>query len=152
MGFIFAMITALILAQFNAMSFAELSLMFPEEGTLATYTQKAIGHFPAIVSVFAGYVVVAVLAIPVEMFLVDAMLSQLLPGLLPEKIGPLLILLLFTATNLIGTDVFARIQNVLAFILVSALILTGVVAISGASEPHPVLSGATVDWGFAGVL
>lgn len=152
MGFIAAMITALILAQFNAMSFSELSLMFPQEGTLATYTQKAIGHFPAIVSVFAGYVVVAVLAIPVEMFLVDAMLSQLLPGVLPENTIPLVILFVFALTNLIGTDVFARIQNILAFILVSALILTGIVAITGSNEPHPVLTGTTVDWGFGGVM
>lgn len=152
MSFIAAMVTALILAQFNAMSFAELSLMFPEEGTLATYTQKAIGHFPAIVSVFAGYVVVAVLALPVEMFLVDAMLGELFPGMLPEKVIPLLILFVFAITNLIGTDVFARIQNLLAFILVSALIIIGAVAITGANEPHPELSGTTVDWSFGGVM
>ncbi|BFM50509.1 APC family permease [Marinomonas sp. THO17] len=152
MAFIAAMITALILAQFNAMSFAELSLMFPEKGTLATYTQKAIGHFPAIVSVFAGYVVVAILALPVEMFLVDAMLGQLLPGLLPEKVAPLLILGLFTITNLIGTDVFAKVQNLLAFVLISALILIGLVAITGTGEPQPSLTGPSVDWSFGGVL
>ncbi|AEF56125.1 APC family permease [Marinomonas posidonica] len=152
MAFIAAMITALVLAQFNAMSFAELSLMFPEKGTLATYTQKAIGHFPAIVSVFAGYVVVAILALPVEMFLVDAMLGQLLPGFLPEKAAPLIILGLFTITNLIGTDVFAKVQNLLAFILITALILIGLVAITGAGEPHPTLAGPSVDWSFGGVL
>jgi len=152
MAFIAAMFVALMLAQFNAMSFSELSLMFPQEGTLATYTQRAIGHFPAIVAVFAGYVVVAVLALPVEMFLVDAMLGELLPGVLPEKLIPLLILMVFTVTNLIGTDVFARVQNFLAFILVSALIITGVVAITGASEPLPELIGSTVDWGFSGVM
>ena len=52
--FVFAMIAALIISQCNAMSFAELSLMFPQEGTLATYTHKAFGHLPAIVAVFAG--------------------------------------------------------------------------------------------------
>lgn len=152
MAFIFAMIIALLLAQFNAMSFAELSLMFPQEGTLATYTQKAIGHFPAIVSVFAGYVVVAILALPVEMFLVDAILGELFSGFLPEKLVPLLILAVFTITNLIGTDVFARVQNLLAFILVSALILTGLVAISTGLQAPPELVGATVDWSFDGVL
>lgn len=75
-AFIVAMIAAFILAQCNAFSFSELSLMFPQEGTLATYTQKAIGHFPAIVSVFSGYVVVAMLSIPVEMFLVDAIIVK----------------------------------------------------------------------------
>jgi amino acid transporter len=147
-----AMGSAFILAQFNAMSFAELSLMFPQEGTLATYTQKAIGHFPAIVSVFAGYVVVAILALPVEMVLVDAILNELLPGMLPEKVVPLLILAALTMTNLVGADVFARVQNLLAFVLVVALILIGICAITGMFEPHPTLTGKTVDWGLGGVL
>ncbi|MFM2476901.1 APC family permease [Celerinatantimonas sp. MCCC 1A17872] len=152
MSFIVAMVAAFILAQFNAMSFAELSLMFPHEGTLATYTQKAIGHLPAIVSVFAGYVVVAILALPVEMFLVDAMVNKMLPGLFPEKVVPLIILAVLTVTNLIGTDVFARVQNLLAFILVVALILVGVCAITGTPEAHPVLTGKLVDWSFSGVI
>jgi len=151
-SFIAAMIVAFIISQFNAMSFAELSLMFPHEGTLATYTQKAIGHFPAIVSVFAGYVVVGVLAIPVEMFLVDAMLGQLLPGVLPEKLLPFIILLVLTFTNLIGADIFSKVQNILAFILVSGLVLIGVLAVTGVSIPHPELTGTEVDWSFDGVL
>lgn len=152
MSFIAAMFFALMITQCNAMSFAELSLMFPEEGTLATYTQKAIGHFPAIVSVFAGYVVVAICAIPVEMFLVDVMLGELLPGVLPEKVVPLLILAVLTITNLIGADIFAKIQNLLAFILVSALILLGVLAVTGLAQPHPEITGTAVDWSFDGVL
>ncbi|MGM0951902.1 MAG: APC family permease [Pseudomonadota bacterium] len=152
MSFIAAMVVALIIAQFNAMSFAELSLMFPQEGTLATYTQKAIGHFPAILVVFAGYVMVAILAMPVELFLVDAMLGELLPGVLPGKVVPLLILAVLTITNLVGSDIFARVQNLLAFILVSALTLLGLIAITGVSEPHPVLSGTPVDWSFGGVM
>ena len=67
-GSIAALCVAFLLAQFNVMSFAELSLMFPNTGTLGAYTQKSTGHFPAIVAVFAGYVVVAILAIPAEMF------------------------------------------------------------------------------------
>lgn len=152
MAFIAAMCVAFLLAQFNAMSFSELALMFPQAGTLGTYTQKAIGHFPAIVAVFAGYVVVAMLALPVEMFLVDAMLGELLPGVFPEKSIPLLILVVLTCTNLIGADVFARVQNLLAFVLVSALILVGLCAVTGMAEPHPELVGTPVDWSFGGVV
>jgi amino acid transporter len=151
LGFIAAMFVALVLAQFNAMSFSELSLMFPQEGTLATYTQKAIGHFPAIVAVFSGYGVVAILAIPVEMVLVDAMLDKLMPGVIPEKVVPLLILIALSITNLIGTDVFAKVQNFLAFILVCALIIVGLVAITGLGAPYPALSGTTVDWSFTNI-
>lgn len=150
--FLFAMMAALLISQCNAMSFAELSLMFPQEGTLATYTQKAIGHFPAIVAVFAGYVVVACLAIPVEMFLVDAMVGELLPGVFPEKVIPLAILVVLTITNLVGADVFAKVQNVLAFILVSALLVLGLVAITGIGQPHAVVSGTHVSWGVDGVV
>ncbi|MDB4837302.1 APC family permease [Marinomonas sp.] len=150
MAFIAAMVAALVLAQFNAMSFAELSLMFPQEGTLATYTQKAIGHFPAIVSVFSGYVVVAILAIPVELFLVDAMVGELLPGMFPEKSIPILILIVLAITNLIGADIFAKVQNLIAFILVTALILLGLMAISTGSSS--TITGTPVDWGFGGVM
>lgn len=150
MAFIAAMVAALIIAQFNAMSFAELSLMFPQQGTLATYTQKAIGHFPAIVSVFAGYVAVAILAIPVELFLVDAMIGELLPGMFPEKSVPILILVILAITNLVGADVFAKVQNVIAFILVIALILLGLVGM--VSTPTHEFVGTPVDWSFGGVM
>lgn len=151
-AFIAAMFAAFILAQCNALSFSELSLMFPQEGTLATYTQKAIGHFPAIVSVFSGYVVVAMLAIPVEMFLVGAIIGELLPGVFPEYVIPFSILALFAFTNYLGADVFAKVQNVLAFVLVLALVLIGLCAITGAVEPHPEVAGTTIDWSFVGVL
>lgn len=152
MAFIAAMLVAFVIAQFNAMSFSELSLMFPNEGTLATYTQKAIGHFPAIVSVFSGYVVVAALAIPVEMFLVDAMLEQLFPSSSLGRAAPLLILLVLVVTNLIGADVFAKVQNLLVLILVSALLIVGLTAITGGDAPHPELTGTLVNWGFEDVL
>ena len=152
MGFIAAMLIAFMLAQFNAMSFAELSLMFPEEGTLATYTQKAIGHFPAIVAVFAGYVVVAMLALPVEMFLVDIIMAELLPGMVPGHVLPLLILGFLVVTNLLGADLFAKVQNLLSFVLVTALILIGVCALTGAVEPHVAIAGTPVNWSFEPVL
>lgn len=152
LGFIAAMLVAFVLAQFNAMSFAELSLMFPQEGTLATYTQKAIGHFPAIVAVFAGYVVVAMLALPVEMFLVDAIIHELLPGMFPPLLLPLFILCVLVVTNILGADVFAKVQNLLSFVLVTALTLIGLCAVSGAVQPHVEISGTPVSWGLESVL
>jgi amino acid transporter len=151
-GFIAAMVLAFVISQCNAMTFAELALMFPHAGTLATYTEKAIGHFPAIVAVFAGYVVVAMLAIPVEMFLVDVMIGQLLPDMFPHLLVPLLILLVLMITNIIGTDVFATIQNGLSFILICALLLTGITAVSSGPQPAVMAADAGVDWSMAGIL
>lgn len=150
-GFLAALLVAFVISQCNAMSFAELALMFPHAGTLATYTEKAIGHFPAIVAVFAGYVVVAMLAIPVEMFLVDAMIGQLFPDTFPHMAVPVVILLVLMVTNLVGTDVFATVQNALSFVLVSALLLTGITAV-GHGPQATIAADAAVDWSLNGVL
>ena len=149
-AFIAAMVAALVIAHFNIMSFAELSLMFPAEGTLATYTQKAIGHFPAIVSVYAGYVLVGILGVTVELFLVEAMLDALLPGMLPAKVVPILILLFLCVTNIRGIDVFAKVQNLIVVIMVSAILLIGLVASLHLTAPAEIV-GTTVDFGMAGV-
>ena len=149
-AFIAAMIAGLVIAHFNVMSFAELSLMFPAEGTLATYTQKAIGHFPAIVSVYSGYIVVGILGVTVELFLVDAMLNALLPGMLPPKVISLLILFFLCLTNLRGTDVFGKVQNLIVVVMVSAILLVGLVASFHLSSPLEIV-GTSVDFGLAGV-
>jgi amino acid transporter len=152
MAFVVAMLVAWMLAQFNAMTFSELSLMLPHSGTLATYTEKAIGHFPAIVAVFAGYVVVAVLAIPVEMFLVNVLINELLPGVLPDMSVPFAILVLFAITNYLGADVFSKVQNLLASILLIALILTGLMAVFGTDPSATIATSEAVDWSWNGVL
>ena len=150
-AFIAAAIIALIIAHFNIMSFSELSLMFPAEGTLATYTQKAIGHFPAIVSVYSGYFIVAILALPVELFLVDAMLDTLFPGMLPAKVIPLLIVVCLCVTNIRGTDVFAKVQNLIVAVMVSAILLVGLTATFHLSTP-PEIIGTSVDFGLTGIM
>lgn len=151
-AFIVAMFVAWALAQFNAMTFSELSLMLPHAGTLATYTEKAIGHFPAIVSVFAGYVVVAVLAIPVEMFLVNLLINELLPGVFPDMSIPFAILVVFAITNYLGADVFSKTQNLLAMILLTALVLTGLIATFGSNPNAAVATSEAVSWSWDGVL
>ncbi|GAA0315188.1 APC family permease [Psychrobacter aestuarii] len=149
-AFIAAMVAGLIIAHFNAMSFSELSLMFPEEGTLATYTQKAIGHFPAIISVYAGYILVGILGMTVELFLVDAILEAVFPGLMPPKFLALLILLLLCITNLYGANIFAKVQNLIVVVMVGAILFIGIVAIFDLA-PIPEITGPQVSFGMEGV-
>ncbi|WFF43530.1 APC family permease [Salinicola endophyticus] len=152
LSFLAAMLVAALLAVCNAISFSELSLMYPQAGTLATYTQKAIGHFPAIVSVFAGYVVVAVFAIPAEFLLVDALLQALFPDTLPTHLVPLLILAAIAVFNILGTDVFARLQNVFTFSMIGALLLVGVTALIQSPAPNVARDAAGIDWGLGGIF
>jgi amino acid transporter len=152
LGFLAAFAVAFILAQCYVQSFAELALMFPQAGTLATYTQKALGHFPAIVAVFAGYVIVAMFGLSAELLLVDAILDKLFPGVFPATLVPLGILAALAVLNILGTDVFARVQNVFTFAMVAALLLVGVSAVGGLAEPPAAGFVADVDWGWTGIL
>lgn len=153
LSFLAAMVLALIFAFCNAISFSELSLMYPSStGTLATYTQKAIGHFPAIVSVFAGYVVVAMFGLSAELIMVDALLQTLFPEVLPPYLVPLLLLFGLAALNILGTDVFARLQNLFTFSMIAAILLVGATALLETPSAPTAQAAAGLDWGLEGIL
>lgn len=152
-GFLAAALVAFLLAQCNALTFAELSLMFPRAGgTLGSYTEAALGHFPAIVAVYAGYVVVAMFGLSAELMLVDAVIDHLFPGMLPHTVVPLAILAVLTVLNILGTDVFARLQNLLTFAMVTALLLVGLTAVTGSANPAPAELAGAVQWNWDGIL
>src|SRR5574338_516513 len=103
---------AALLALSYVLSFAELSLMLPRAGSVGAYTQAAIGPGPAIIAALSGYVAVAMLGIPAELILVDALVGQLAPQLTAAVGQPsLLLLALFCLLNLRGIDMFARLQT-----------------------------------------
>ncbi|MCC6076282.1 APC family permease [Pseudomonas sp. GCM10022188] len=152
-GFLAAALVAFLLAQCNALTFAELSLMFPRAGgTLGSYTEAALGHFPAIVAVYAGYVVVAMFGLSAELMLVDAVIDHLFPGMLPHTVVPLAILAVLTVLNILGTDVFARLQNLLTFAMVTALLVVGLTAVTGSANPAPAELAGAVQWNWDGIL
>ena len=136
-GFFIPMALGYLLALSYACSFAELSLMFPRAGTLSTYTEVAIGHFPAIVAVFSGYVVVAMFALSAELVLIDLLIAELFPGLIPPMVIAFAVLLFFTLMNIRGINIFANLQSILASIMIVALLIMGGVALLGVSNPRP---------------
>lgn len=137
-GFVVALIIAFAIAVANAMAYAEMALMMPSAGSLSSYAEAAIGNFPAILLVFAGYVVPAMFGLPAELILADQILTHSVPISLPPHAWPLAIIAVFAVLNILGTDVFARVQTALSFIVLTFLALTGLVALSGhAYAPLP---------------
>ena len=137
-GFVVALIIAFAIAVANAMAYAEMALMMPSAGSLSSYAEAAIGNFPAILLVFAGYVVPAMFGLPAELILADQILTHSVPISLPAHAWPLAIIAVFAVLNILGTDVFARVQTALSFIVLTFLALTGLVALSGhAYAPLP---------------
>ena len=61
-AFLVAMLIAFALTLSYIFTFTELSLMMPKAGGISTYTEVAIGHFPAIIVTIAGYLGPAIFA------------------------------------------------------------------------------------------
>lgn len=130
-GFFLAYGFAFLLSICNALSFAELSLSLPQAGSISTYAEVTVGHFPAILAVFAGYVVPAIFGLPAELMLFDSVISQLFPGIMPSMGWALLLLGTLVVLNLAGTDVFATTQQILTFIIIAFFLVVGLYVISG---------------------
>ncbi len=150
-GAFIAILAAFVLSLCYAASFSELSLMMPKAGGISSYTEVAIGHFPAIVAVFAGYVIVPMLGLSAEIFLVDAILGELFPGLASPMVIGFVILGVFTLLNLLGIDIFAKVQSLLAFSMVVFLVIVGIAGIGGFSESMPVEANSYTDWQLEGL-
>lgn len=148
LGFIIPLSIGYLLALTYVFSFSELSLMIPRAGSLSSYTEVAIGHFPAILAVFSGYVVVAMFALSAELLLVDFIIDKIYPGVFPRMSLGFGLLAVFTVLNLMGIDVFAKLQSALAFIMVVLLLLLGVSAVGGFgfANPHPGGIDLTSNW------
>lgn len=141
LGFIVPLGLAYLLALSYAFSFSELSLMIPRAGGLSSYTEVALGHFPAILATFSGYVVVAMFALSAELLLLDLIVGKVYPGVFPPFTVAFGVLGLFTVLNLMGIDIFAKLQTALAVIMVFVLLLLGIAAIV---EGAPTETASTV--------
>lgn len=152
-GFVGALGIAFAISMANAMAYAEMSLMLPSQGSLSSFAEAAIGNFPAILLVFAGYVTPAMFGLPAELILADSVLTQALGLPLPPHFWPVLIVVVFAVLNILGTDVFARVQTVLSLVVLLFLGAIGMVALSGgASAAADPAAGLTQLSGQATVL
>jgi amino acid transporter len=165
-GFLAALGIAFAISLANAFAYAEMSLMLPSQGSLSSFAEAAIGNFPAIMLVFAGYVTPAIFGLPAELILADSILTDALKLPLPPYFWPVAIVVVFAALNILGTDVFAKVQTLLSFIVLLFLGLLGAVALGGGASAAPAegaglaqLSNGTVViglvalafWVFAGI-
>jgi len=134
-GFLIAMLIAFVLTLGHAFTFSELSLMMPKAGGISTYTEVAAGHLPAIVVTIGGYLSLAVFAGAADLFLLDFVFSFLYPDSIAH-IG-LWVYLIIVCLNILGVDVFASVQNLIAYTMLAALLIIGFEGVTS-SEPQDI--------------
>lgn len=143
-GFFVALPLAFVLALANALAYAEMALMMPSAGSLSSYAEAALGNFPAILLVFAGYVTPSIFGIPVELILVDSVLQQIMPGVLPNFAWAVALLGVLVVLNILGTDIFAKLQTTLSFVMLVFMLLTGLSALAGPAAAPAAAASASL--------
>lgn len=140
-GFVIAMLAAWLLQHFSAQSYAELACMMPASGGIRTYTRVAMGSLPAIVATLLGYVVPNLLAAPAELTVAGSVLTEtFFPSLSPTLLGGLILSFLMLM-NIVGVDIFARLQIVFALTMIISIALLGIIGLTGIGAlPAPELA------------
>lgn len=146
LGFIVPLGIAFVLGLTYVASFSELALMFPEKGGFSDYVEAGLGHFWSLFGSYSGYVIVALLALPTEVYLVDLMVDHIVPGVFPSKVLGITILLGFAILNVFGVDIFSKAQTIIAFSMVLALFLLGVFAVGDHGSSGVDISTVIDDW------
>jgi amino acid transporter len=137
-AFILPMILACALNMITAASICELGALMPNlTGGLAQYTLAGMGPFPTIVSMVGGYLFCNSLAASAEGAMFGASISAV-TGINPTVAGlTLTVVLIIVSLN--GVDMFAKVQNVVAFSLIGSMAIMGIVGALGLG------TGATVE-------
>lgn len=148
-SFIVAMIAACILNLITAASLAELNGLMPNlTGGLAQYTLACLGPFPTIVSMVGGYLICNSLSASVE----SAMFGNCIVTVTGTSISPMAftlgITIILIIANLQGVDMFAKIQDIVAYGLIISLVIMGLIGATGLgtqpkiSQPYNLVT----DW------
>jgi amino acid transporter len=143
------MLIAFVLTLGYVFTFTELTLMMPRAGGISTFTEVAVGHLPAIVVTIAGYLGIAVFAGAADLFLLDYVMDVLYPDTF-SRFG-LWIYSIIIVLNILGIEVFASVQNLLAYIMLAALFVIGFAGVSSSELKdvpfaHILTGLGSLDW------
>ena len=128
--FIGAMVVACLLNMTTIGSLSELNALMPNiTGGLAQYTLACMGPVPTIVSMVGGYLICNILSTGVEASIFAYAMSEVIPLPIPSIVYTAVMMIVVMATNLIGVDMFAKVQDLVACLLVGSMVLMGLIGI-----------------------
>lgn len=130
--FIVAMAIAMLLNMTTIASLSELNALMPNTtGGLAQYTLAALGPFPTLISMVGGYIICNTLSCGVEASIFSFSMENLIGGNIPSIVYTLVTTVIILLANLRGVDMFAKIQDIVAFLLVGSLMVMGFIGMIG---------------------
>ena len=130
--FIFAMVIACLLNMTTIASLSELNALMPNTtGGLAQYTLASLGPFPTLISMVGGYLFCNVLSSGVEASIFAYAMGETIPLPIPNFVYTAVMTIILLIANLKGVDMFAKIQDAVAFLMVASMVIMGVIGAIG---------------------
>lgn len=147
--FIFAMIIACLLNMTTIGSLAELNALMPNTtGGLAQYTLACLGPFPTMISMVGGYLFCNVLSCGVEASIFAYAMGEIFHLPIPNFSYTVIVTVILLIANLKGVDMFAKIQDIVAYLMVGSMVIMGIIGMlsMGTGEKVSQPMTLTTDW------
>ncbi|MFC7392956.1 APC family permease [Scopulibacillus cellulosilyticus] len=153
-GFIIAMVAAMLLNLFVALSFAELSSIVPQAGGINHYTLPTMGPFIGMISVISGYVLVNMFAGSAEAHIAGLVIHDtFLPSVHPLFISIAFVVIL-GLINIRGIEFYSWSQMILTGVMIVSIFAIGIIGLTGTGSGQPIktsLDFNTMGWGVLGL-
>lgn len=151
--FIGAMVIAMLLNMTTIASLSELNALMPNTtGGLAQYTLAALGPFPTLLSMVGGYIVCNTLSCGVEASIFSFSVEDTTGLPIPSIVYTLVMVVIVLIANLFGVDMFAKLQDIVAFLLIGSLVVMGFIGMIGAGTGTKVEQPLVLDASFGDVV
>ena len=130
--FIGAMVIACLLNMTTVASLSELNALMPNTtGGLAQYTLACLGPFPTLISMVGGYLICNIMSSGVEASIFSYAMASTIHLPIPSILYTLVMTVVVMIANLYGVDMFAKIQDLVAFLLVGSMLIMGIIGMFG---------------------
>ena len=130
--FIVAMIVACLLNMTTIASLSELNALMPNTtGGLAQYTLACMGPFPTLISMVGGYLICNIMSSGVEASIFSYAMASTIHLPISSILYTLAMTIVVMIANLYGVDMFAKIQDLVAFLLVGSMLIMGIIGMFG---------------------
>ena len=130
--FIGAMVIACLLNMTTVASLSELNALMPNTtGGLAQYTLACLGPLPTLISMVGGYLICNIMSSGVEASIFSYAMASTIHLPIPSILYTLVMTIVVMIANLYGVDMFAKIQDLVAFLLVGSMLIMGIIGMFG---------------------
>ena len=153
-AFIFSMIIALFFNATTALSVSELDSLMPQlTGGLAQYTLVGMGPFVSTLIMVGGYVVGMTIFGSLEGTMFGRTMDMLFPDLgIPLPVYGIVLMAVIIILNCRGVDMFARVQNFVAYSLIFSLFAMGIIGWLHMGKGAVIQQSIATDVGFSQVI